>query len=128
MEKDKTDMLIFIDLGFILLVGFLFLTTTTPDVEIPLPDGQRTEQVSASSVYEVQFNKNMNFVVGHISNNTVMCADSGIDQLTGCINRINTFDNEAAFLLAPQGETTVQQLVSVLDVCSRESYKCSVDG
>ena len=129
MEKDRSDLLLFIDLGFILLVGFLMLTETTPEVDVPLPDGQQEQQESEPvPLYEVQFDARMHFLVLKLPENEAACVPTTIGALAGCLEQAYRWNERTIFVLSPQGEATVQQLVSMLDLCSRRDWQCTVNN
>lgn len=127
MEEDRSDLLLFIDLGFILLVGFLMLTETTPEVEVPLPDGQQ-EESDPVPLYEVQFDDRMRFLVLRLPQSEVACVPTTLASLAGCLEQAYRQDMKTVFVLSPQGEATVQQLVSMLDLCSRRDWQCTVNS
>lgn len=127
MEKDRSDLLLFIDLGFILLVGFLMLSETTPEVGVPLPDGQQEESDTAL-LYEVQFNERMQFLVLRLPRSEAACIPASIETLAVCLEQTYRQNARTIFVLSPQGEATVQQLVSMLDLCTRRGWQCTVNN
>lgn len=127
MEQDRSDLLLFIDLGFILLVGFLMLTETTPEVGVPLPDGQQ-EESEPVPLYEVQFDARMHFLVLRLPQNDAACVPTTLGALAGCLEQAYRLDSRTIFVLSPQGDATVQQLVSMLDLCSRRDWQCTVNN
>ena len=127
MEKDRSDLLLFIDLGFILLVGFLMLTETTPEVDVALPDGQQ-EESEPVPLYEVQFDDRMQFLVLSLPQNEAACIPTSLAALAGCLEQAYRHDAKTIFVLSPQGEATIQQLVSMLDLCSRRGWQCTVNN
>ncbi len=127
MENDRADMLLFIDLGFILLVGFLMLTDTESQAEVLLPS--ESEEASAPSLaYEVQFDDRMSFVVLRLPEREPACAPVALVELAFCMEQASRQDSKVAFVLAPQGRATVQQMVSMLDLCTRRSWQCTVSS
>lgn len=127
MEKDRSDLLLFIDLGFILLVGFLMLTETTPEVDVPLPDGQQ-EESDPVPLYEVQFDDRMQFLVLRLPQSEAACIPTSLATLAGCLEQAYRQNARTIFVLSPQGEATVQQLVSMLDLCTRRGWQCTVNN
>ncbi len=127
MEKDRSDLLLFIDLGFILLVGFLMLTETTPEAEVPLPN-ESQEESDPVPLYEVQFDDRMHFMVLLLPQRTAACAPETLAHLAGCLEQAYRQDGKSIFVLSPQGEATVQQLVSMLDLCTRRGWQCTVNN
>ncbi len=127
MEKDRSDLLLFIDLGFILLVGFLMLTETIPEVDVPLPDGQQ-EESEPVPLYEVQFDDRMQFLVLRLPESEAACVPTSLAMLAGCLEQAYRQNEKTVFVLSPQGEATVQQLVSMLDLCTRRDWQCTVNN
>lgn len=127
MEGDRADMLVFIDLGFILLVGFLMLTETEPQAEVLLPN--ESEEASAPVLsYEVQFDDRMNFLVLQLPERQPACATVTLVDLAFCMDQADRQADKVAFVLAPQGRATVQQMVAMLDLCTRRSWQCTVSN
>ena len=127
MEKDRSDLLLFIDLGFILLVGFLMLTETTPEAEVPLPN-ESQEESDPVPLYEVQFDDRMHFLVLRLPRSEAACVPETLAHLAGCLEQVYRQNARTIFVLSPQGEATVQQLVSMLDLCSRRGWQCTVNN
>lgn len=127
MEDDRSDLLLFIDLGFILLVGFLMLTETTPEAEVPLPNESR-EESDPVPLYEVRFDDQMHFMVLWLPQRVEACVPATLAHLAGCLEQAYKQDERTVFVLSPQGEATVQQLVSMLDLCTRRNWRCTVSN
>ncbi len=127
MENDRPDMLLFIDLGFILLVGFLMLTETDPQAEVLLPS-ESEEAAAPTLAYEVQFNDRMQFMVLRLPDREEGCVPITLVELATCMEQASRMDTKVSFVLAPQGRATVQQMVSMLDLCTRRSWQCTVSS
>ena len=127
MEEDRSDLLLFIDLGFILLVGFLMLTETTPEAEVPLPN-ESEEESDPVPLYEVQFDDRVQFLVLRLPEGEAACVPESLAALAGCLQQAYRLNAETIFVLSPQGEATVQQLVSMLDLCTRRGWQCTVNN
>ena len=127
MENDRPDMLLFIDLGFILLVGFLMLTETDPQAEVLLPS-ESEEESAPTLAYEVQFNDRMQFMVLRLPEREEGCFPVTLVELATCMEQASRMDTKVSFVLAPQGRATVQQMVSMLDLCTRRSWQCTVSS
>ena len=125
-------MMLFIDLGFILLVGFLVLTDTTPKENVPLPSGEDEEQPELPEeerqIYEVLFTADLQFLVVAIREQTQVCVPVDLDALTSCLGSLSASSPNSVFVYAPQGLATVQQLVSLLDLCYRNGWRCTVNS
>ena len=131
MKDDRTDLMLFIDLGFILLAGFLGLTDTTPIKNVPLPASKAEEQQArdqSSPIYEILFDTHLNFLVLTTNGQVEVCSPTRLDGLVTCLTPLVANSSEAVFVLAPQGRATVQQLVSLLDLCFRNTWRCTVDS
>lgn len=115
--------MVFIDLGFVLLVGFLILTETTPRVNVVLPEEAEKSEVSEDemSVFNLRFNGSSNFVID--DGEAVICNPEGLVALVSCMDQqVNT----ATFVLIPVGSAPVQYLVTLLDLCRRHNKTCAV--
>ena len=129
MQGDRSDLLVFIDLGFILLVGFLLVSDTTQKENVALPGDKDEEQQNQTEIgvtYEVQFNANLDFLVLNLREQVVICFASGAEELTSCILPLTDSASQPVFVLSPYGLATVQQLVSILDLCKRSEWRCTV--
>ena len=93
MEDDRSDLLLFIDLGFILLVGFLILTETTPEAEVPLPS-ESQEESDPVPLYEVRFDDRMQFLVLRLPQQTAACVPETLAHLAGCLEQAYRQDAE----------------------------------
>jgi len=123
-QENRTDLMVFIDLAFILLVGFLILTDTAPREIVALP-GEAEDQPAQGDtpeVFQVHFDENLRFVVE--SGQQIACQPNDLAQLTACMTRLE--GSSAVFVLVPRGVAPVQHLVSLLDLCSRHSWRCTV--
>ena len=129
-DSDRSDLMVFIDLGFILLVGFLVLTDTTPKENVPLPARQNEEQrfEEERQVYEVLFDVNLSIRVVDMRAQAEICAPEGLDAVVACLTSLVEQSASTVFVLAPQGHATVQQLVSFLDLCYHNGWRCTVNN
>ncbi len=132
MQDDRTDLMLFIDLGFILLVGFLILTDTTAKENVPLPSSEDEETQRAPdeqrAIYEVFFNANLQFVVVAVREQEEVCAPVGPEALLSCLAPLVARSESSVIVLAPQELATTQQLVSLLDICIRNNWRCTVNS
>lgn len=128
MEKDRTDLLVFIDLGFVLLVGFLILTDTAPRNNVILPGDVEEQSVSASelAVFNVHFNEVGRFWIENGEQS--FCDLQGPELLESCMQQIVENHANSVFVLAPAGRATVQQLVIIFDMCKFNDWTCSVSN
>ena len=87
-QENRTDLMVFIDLAFILLVGFLILTDTAPREIVALP-GEAEDQPAQGDtpeVFQVHFDENLRFVVE--SGQQIACQPNDLAQLTACMTRL----------------------------------------
>ena len=129
MQEDRSDLMVFIDLGFILLVGFLLISDTTHKENVALPSEQGQEQQKPTEMgvtYEVQFNAVLDFLVLNLREQVVTCSASGVEELTSCILPLTNSPPQPVLVLSPYGRASVQQLVSILDLCKRSEWRCTV--
>ncbi|MCY3614136.1 MAG: hypothetical protein OXH03_03460 [Bacteroidetes bacterium] len=130
MRGDRSDLLVFIDLGFILLVGFLLVSDTSQKENVALPSDKEEEQQNLTQTgvtYEVQFNANLDFLVLNLREQVVICFAAGVEEFTSCISPLTDSASRPVFVLSPYGRANVQQLVSLLDLCKRSEWRCTVN-
>jgi len=123
MEHERSDLLVFIDLGFVLLVGFLILTETTPRVNVALP-GEAEETAASeddSQVFNLRFGGTLRFFVD--DGQETLCSPEGVEALLSCMEQL---PRTAIFVLVPEGQAPVQRLVSLLDLCRKYDRTCTV--
>ncbi|MDE2730204.1 MAG: hypothetical protein OXU68_04425 [Bacteroidota bacterium] len=127
MREGQADLQLFIDLGFILLAAFFLLTEQMPRLQVPLP--QETEQSeSAPVIYEVHFDERMQVMLLRQSDQEVFCTSTNVSEARACMRRVKTERPGSLLVLSPQGGSTLQQMVSLLDLCLAEGLSCSVAG
>ncbi len=126
MDEDRTDLLVFIDLAFVLLVGFLILTETDPRMSVALPSKPVVESTSASgpTVYNLYFDGIGRFLVE--SGEGAVCNPDSLENLVLCMEQVATSEQTAVFVLIPQGGATVQRMVVILDTCYASEWSCTV--
>lgn len=118
----------FIDLGFVLLVGFLILTETAPRSNVALPgDAEETsESMSELTVFNLHFNGDGRF---RVENGTHQFCDlDDVELLESCMQQVAQNHVGAVFILVPEGLATVQQLVSLFDMCTLNEWTCTVNN
>ena len=127
MQEDRTDLMVFIDLGFVLLVGFLILTETAPRSNVALPGDMEepSESMSELAVFNVHFNEEEHFQGDN--GIELFCDLNGLTLLESCVQQVVTSHARAVvFVLVPAGRATVQQMVTLLDLCKLNDWACSV--
>ena len=117
--------MVFIDLGFVLLVGFLILTETTPRINVALPGEPESEEISTSEhkpdVLNLRFSGTLRFIVDN--GQETLCNLEGLEALVSCMEQL---PRTAIFVLIPEGQAPVQHLVTLLDLCRRYNRTCTV--
>ena len=123
MHGDRTDLMVFIDLGFVLLVGFLILTETTPRINVALPgDAEETSATERErEVFNLRFSGTLQFLVD--DGQETLCNPEGLEALRSCMEQL---PSTAIYVLIPQGQAPVQHLVTLLDLCRRYDRTCTV--
>lgn len=120
--------MVFIDLGFVLLVGFLILTETTPRNNVALPgepEEQETVPEDPPTVLNLHFDGLGKFLIE--DGEATVCEATGINEMLQCMEGLMQSLPRAVFVLVPEGErATVQQLVSILDLCRVRDWTCTV--
>lgn len=115
--------MVFIDLGFVLLVGFLILTETTPRINVALPgEAEETSAVERErQVYNLRFSGTLLFLVD--DGQETLCNSEGLEALVSCMEQQ---PRTAIFVLVPEGQAPVQHLVTLLDLCRQYDRTCTV--
>ena len=118
--------MVFIDLGFVLLVGFLVLTETAPRSNVALPGDAEgaSDSMSELTVFNIHFNGEAHF---RVENGTQLFCDlDEVELLESCVQQVVRNHVGAVFVLVPAGQATVQQLVSLFDMCTLNEWTCTV--
>ncbi|MDE0232433.1 MAG: hypothetical protein OXN93_09155 [bacterium] len=102
--EDRSDLLVFIDLSFVLLVGFLILTETAPRVNVVLPE--KTEQSMSSeddqNIFNLRFDGSSRFTIDDGKN--LICNPQGLQALVTCMNE----QENGTYILIPEDVAPVQ--------------------
>ena len=122
------DLMLFVDLSFLLLVGLLMLTETAPRINVVLPGDveEPSESVSTLSVFNVHFSEE-----GYLGIESDMQWSCDVDEqklLESCMRQIVQDHAGAVFVLVPVRQATVQQLVTLLDLCKLNDWTCTVSN
>jgi len=127
MKGDQSDIMVFIDLGFVLLVGFLILSETAPLYNVALPgssDDETTEDVQLT-LFNLHFSPSA-FLLE--SRGKVECQPQLFSSLITCMENVNETKQNPVFVLIPEEAATVQHLVALLDLCEYRVWQCSVEN
>jgi biopolymer transport protein ExbD len=117
----------FIDIGLILLLGFLWISDISSFTHIEMPN-KPPEQSEASQQQSLTFvrvdvAKAGQFVVRQVEPAEEICAPDGRAALEDCLratkDRLEGNDRRPIVLIEPSDESAVQHTVDVMDVCDR---------
>ncbi|MXX59805.1 MAG: hypothetical protein F4246_03145 [Rhodothermaceae bacterium] len=122
MKRSSGHLLRFIDLGLLLLLAFLSVAELNPTLQVQLPGKSNTSQ--ATTMTRVVFDHDWNGSVQRLDNSNVLCKTSSIGALEACM----TQQARIRFLLAPVNAATVQQIVTLLDVCTAAALPCVIEA
>ena len=128
MNEDRSDLMVFIDLGFVLLVGFLLLTETTPRNNVALPGDveQAQSQPLELAVHNLHFSGNQRFWIE--DGVQTFCDLVSIQSLEACMSQIVQSRTGVVFVLIPTLQASVQELVELLDLCEFKKWTCTVNN
>ena len=122
MKRSSGHLLRFIDLGLLLLLAFLSVAELNPTLQVQLPGKSNTSQATATA--RVVFDHEWDGSVQRLDNSKLLCKTSSIAALEDCMAQ----QAGIRFLLAPAEEATVQQIVTLLDVCKVEALQCVIEA
>lgn len=129
MQANQTDLQLFIDLGFILLAAFFLMTEQAPRLQVPLPGEQLLEQMeSVPVVFEVHFDEHMQVVLLRQQDQELFCTAVTMVETRACLRGASEDATSTLLILSPQGGATLQQMVSILDLCLAEKLACTISG
>lgn len=120
--------MVFIDPGFVLLIGFLILIETAPRSSVALPGDAEgaSESMSKLMVFNIHFSREGRF---RVENGTHQFCDlDEVELLESCVQQVAQNHVGAVFVLVPAGLATVQQLVSLFDMCTLNEWTCTVNN
>ncbi|MFQ5571449.1 MAG: biopolymer transporter ExbD [Rhodothermales bacterium] len=127
----KTGILFrFIDLGLVLLLAFLAVADIVAETQVQLPGGEASETGQAV-LYRLRFDQAMHAELDRLPEGAVYCTADELTTLRACLRAAGRRSSgetgqEARFVLSPEGEAVVQQLVILLDLCEEEGLACTV--
>lgn len=126
----------FIDLAFVLLVGFLILTETNPRMNVALPGDPEVESTSddiGPTIFNLYFDEAMRFLLEDSrflleDSLSAACTTTGLEATVACMAEVIDSLESTVFILIPQGSASVQQMVAILDVCYYHDWNCTVQN
>ncbi len=121
MKRSSGHFLRFIDLGLLLLLAFLSIAELNPTLQVPLPGkpGNPQEVIAA----RVVFNQDWEGMLTRLDRSEILCQTAGIVELGACMEQYASM----RFLLAPVEAATVQQVVTLLDLCRKAVHLCEIE-
>lgn len=126
MKRSSGHLLRFIDLGLLLLLAFLSVAELNPTLQVPLPG--KPGGLQEAAVARVKFNQDWEMAIMRLNPSQMLCRGKGTAELAACMNR----HAPMRFLLVPYLNTpaeaaTVQQVVTLLDICKRTAHLCEIE-
>jgi biopolymer transport protein ExbD len=116
----------FIDIGLILLLGFLWISDISSFTHIEMPNktpNQKTTQQQSLTFLRVEVQKKGNFTVRQVDPEEEVCTPMGRKALEACLksaqDRITSDDGQPVVLIKPAENSAVQHTVDVMDICDR---------
>lgn len=121
MRRSSGHFLRFIDLGLLLLLAFLSVAELNPTLQVSLPGktGNPQETIAA----RVVFNQDWEGVLTPLDRSAILCQTADIVELAACMEQHAAMQ----FLLAPVETATVQQVVTLLDLCRKAAHPCEIE-
>ncbi|MCY4171552.1 MAG: hypothetical protein OXF08_08155 [Bacteroidetes bacterium] len=121
MNRGQVHLLRFIDLGLLLLLAFLSVAELDPTLQVALP-GQSQSRVQ-TEMARISFDQHWIGRINQLDRNETLCPFSGMAALRSCLQH----QSDMRFLVAPDENATVQQLVTVLDLCHQSHQLCEIE-
>jgi len=115
----------FIDIGLILLLGFLWISDISTFAQIEMPDDEEEQSTEQTDTFflKVQVLKAGEFTLVEMGSQDVLCSDVSRSQLEKCLrtarDRIQSEEERPVVLIEPIKASAVQHTVDVMDICDR---------
>jgi len=120
MNRTNGHMLRFIDLGLLLLLAFLSIAELNPRLQVPLPD--HSNGAPKTVIVTIEFDAHWATTITRLDTQGVVCQATRVEQIHSCMENLPSM----RFLIAPDANATVQQMVTVLDVCHQTNQQCTI--
>lgn len=124
--NDAGFLIRFIDIGLIILFGFIWVSDITTFTHIDVSGDEKESQTQKDerlAILEVQVNRGGLFVVTNQESGATECEGVRRDGLQSCLSRadreLSQRNKRAVVLIKPSEASAVQHTVDVLDVCQR---------
>lgn len=122
MKHSSGILVRFIDLGLLLLLAFLSVAELNPTIQVPLPGRSGGRQ--NAGVARIEFNQDWEASISLTGSRRTLCTAVGIAEISACMKK----NSDMRFLLSPIHTASVQQLVTLLDICRDASYSCTIES
>jgi biopolymer transport protein ExbD len=124
--NDAGFLIRFIDIGLIILFGFIWVSDITTFTHIDMSGDEQEQQTQKNerlAILEVQVNRGGLFAVTNQESGAIECENVRRDELQSCLSRADRElaqrNKRAVVLISPSEASAVQHTVDVLDVCQR---------
>lgn len=133
---DNSGFLIrFIDIGLILLLGFIGISDISSFSRIEMPNRkpkqEKTQQQQSRAFIRVEVLKRGNFAVRQMDPEKELCTPDDRKALERCLrstqNRLQKGDRQMIVLIEPTEASAVQHTVDVMDICDRLGVPKSIN-
>lgn len=121
MKRSSGHFLRFIDLGLLLLLAFLSIAELNPTLQVSLPG--KPGKPSEVAATRVEFDQDWDGMLTRLDRSAILCQTAGIVELAACMKQ----HASTQFLLAPAEAASVQQVVTLLDLCTRAAHLCEIE-
>jgi len=124
--NDAGFLIRFIDIGLIILFGFIWVSDITTFTHIDMSGDEQEQQTQKNerlAILEVQVKRGGLFAVTNQESGAIECENVRRDELQSCLSRADRElaqrNKRAVVLINPSEASAVQHTVDVLDVCQR---------
>jgi len=124
--NDAGFLIRFIDIGLIILFGFIWVSDITTFTHIDMSGDEQEQQTQKNerlAILEVQVKRGGLFAVTNQESGAIECENVRRDELQSCLSRADQElaqrNKRAVVLINPSEASAVQHTVDVLDVCQR---------
>ena len=125
----------FIDIGLIVLFGFLWISDIDTYSRIDMPGSQPSQpqsETSEISYLRVQIEPGGIFTVISQETSGALCRDVGLQALESCLvdarDNLQSEGRRTVVLVEPSESSIVQHTVDVLDVCDRHGISKNINA
>ena len=116
-------MLRFVDLSLLLLMSFLAVADLGSTFQVPLP-GSAGSAPSGQVRHRIHVAPGAHYMLVALPHGGTICSASSTAALVGCLHGISHGD----VVVRAESGVSVQDIVDVLDSCSRASLHCALES